>query len=403
MTSSSKPGLRFASSLSTANELEAAFAEITQDLKDKLSGRSISFAAVFLSVPKIFAQRAELKKHIQAFMETFDIEALIGCSGSGVIAAGQEIEHQGAVAVFAGSLPEVQLQAFHCNEIDRRRWQESPTDLGVALTLEDDEHAPLFLLSDPYTFDIEQFLGQLEDRWPQLRILGGLSSGARAPGMNLLICNSEIKNNGCVGLQVRGHFDFYPVVSQGCRPIGRHAIVTRGQGYQIQSIRGQSPRKVLKEVFLELTDEDRQLVHDALLIGRVINEQQHEFHRGDFLIRPILKLEEDCLIIADHVRTGQTVQFHVRDANTAREELEQLLKQHKQQAKNSHAALMFSCNGRGRHLFQRDHHDIGLVQSELGEVPVAGFFCSGEIGPVGNQHFLHGFTNSLGLFCERSS
>ncbi|MEE9149775.1 MAG: FIST C-terminal domain-containing protein, partial [Candidatus Tectomicrobia bacterium] len=64
-------------------------------------------------------------------------------------------------------------------------------------------------------------------------------------------------------------------------------------------------------------------------------------------------------------------------------------------------ALLFSCNGRGADLYGEPDHDSRVVAAATGIVPIAGFFCNGEIGPIGNTNFLHGFTASIGLFQEK--
>ena len=99
------------------------------------------------------------------------------------------------------------------------------------------------------------------------------------------------------------------------------------------------------------------------------------------------------------VRAGQTVQFHLRDAKTASDDLHELLRlQRIKMEQVPQGALVFSCNGRGLGLFKEHNHDIRMIQQYLGPVPAAGFFSSGEIGPVAGINFLHGFTNSMVLF-----
>ncbi|MFM7251404.1 MAG: FIST C-terminal domain-containing protein, partial [Planctomycetaceae bacterium] len=147
----------------------------------------------------------------------------------------------------------------------------------------------------------------------------------------------------------------------------------------------------------EIDEVDRQLVRSSLHIGRVASEYQERFRRGDFLVRNVVGADPDTGVIAvgDLVRTGQTVQFHVRDAGTAHEDLLHLLAAAASPAPAG--ALAFTCNGRGTRLFPEPHHDARAIQDCLGALPVTGFFAQGEIGPIGKRNFLHGFTASIAL------
>ena len=158
---------------------------------------------------------------------------------------------------------------------------------------------------------------------------------------------------------------------------------------------------VLRETYEELDEGDQALVREGLHVGRVINEYQDRFGRGDFLVRNVLGADDSGgIAITDHVRVGQTVQFHVRDAETADEDLRTMLAEDQAKHPESHVAggLLFSCNGRGSRLFPAPDHDVQAVRDAYGPIPVAGFFAMGELGPIGGKNFVHGFTASLALF-----
>ena len=162
----------------------------------------------------------------------------------------------------------------------------------------------------------------------------------------------------------------------------------------------------LEAVFESLTDEDRQRAHRALHLGIVIDEHRNRFERGDFLIRNLLGADRTTgtVAIGDVVQEGQTVQFHLRDAESATDDLNSLLATDRAEHRRPPlGALMFSCCGRGRGLFGRPNHDVAVTMERLGPIPIAGFFAQGEIGPIGNRNFLHGYTASLALFSERET
>jgi small ligand-binding sensory domain FIST len=202
---------------------------------------------------------------------------------------------------------------------------------------------------------------------------------------------------------LRGPVQVRTIVSQGCRPIGRHLVITKAQENLIQGLGGRPPLAHLQELWQELSPQEQQLFQRGLHVGRVINEYQGEFQRGDFLVRNVMGLERDtgALAITERVRVGQTVQFHVRDAATADEDLHALLQLDvSAHEKKPGGALLFTCNGRGTRLFAEPNHDARVIRDEVGAVPTAGFFAQGELGPVGGQNFIHGFTASVVLFEE---
>jgi len=210
--------------------------------------------------------------------------------------------------------------------------------------------------------------------------------------------------SGAVAVLVHGPVEIRAVVSQGCRPIGRHFVVTKAEQNVILELSGKPPLAQLQEVFDTLTPREQELVQSGLHVGRVINEYQETFGRGDFLVRNVVGADRKsgAIAIGDFVRPGQTVQFHIRDAETADEELRELLSAARDSGGGSPlGALMFTCNGRGTRMFSQPHHDAGALGEVLGGIPLAGFFAQGEIGPVGGHSFLHGFTASIALFSPR--
>jgi small ligand-binding sensory domain FIST len=261
----------------------------------------------------------------------------------------------------------------------------------------------LLVLGDPFTFPANEFLTQVNEDYRGLRVMGGMASGVRGPGQCRLILGEEVHDSGAVGVALRGPSLVRSIVSQGCRPIGRHFVITAGHDNIITALGGRQPLEVLQELWQELSPPDQELFQRGLHVGVVINEYQDQFQRGDFLVRNVIGLERETgsLAITDRVRIGQTVQFHVRDAATADEDLRDLLQMNRAaQERAPSGALLFTCNGRGTRLFAEANHDAGVVRAQAGEIPLAGFFAQGELGPIGGQNFIHGFTASVVLFEE---
>jgi small ligand-binding sensory domain FIST len=265
----------------------------------------------------------------------------------------------------------------------------------------------LVLLADPFTFPVEAFLGRLGEDRPGLQVIGGMASAAQGPGGNRLVLDGDVRAEGAVGVLLAGAPAVTTVVSQGCRPVGQAYIVTDADDNVVRTLAGRPALERLAEVAEALPDEERQLIAQGLHVGLVVDEHRAEFGRGDFLVRNVLgaSRETGAISVGTTVGVGQTLQFHVRDAVAADEDLRVLLAEAASgdAAVGVDAALLFTCTGRGRRLFGVDSHDAGVVDELLGPLPVAGAFCAGELGPVGGHNHVHGFTASLALFARQTT
>lgn len=328
--------------------------------------------------------------------------ALIGCPGETIIADDLELERTPALTLWlARWATNVSLTPYHLTfeqTADGASLLGWPDDLGEA----DPTRSLLLVLGDPFTFPSDDFLQQSNDEKPGLPIIGGMASASHQPGVNRLVMGANTVEQGAIGVLLQGDFPFRAVVSQGCRPIGKPLIVTKAHHNLIVELGGKPALAQLQEIWQSLDPADQQLVRQGLHVGLVINEYQDSFQRGDFLVRNVMGIEQSsgAVAITDRVRVGQTVQFHIRDAATADEDLRQLLSVNRQDLATPAGALLFSCNGRGTRLFPVPHHDARLVRNEMDDVPLAGFFAMGEIGPVGGRNFMHGFTASVVVFGE---
>jgi small ligand-binding sensory domain FIST len=260
------------------------------------------------------------------------------------------------------------------------------------------------LLPDPFSIDAQKLLDVFNTTFPQRPVLGGLASGGQSPGTCALLFNGEVVH-GAVGAVLEGNFVLRTVVSQGCKPIGQPQIITRCEGHIIYELGRRPALEVIRETITNLSPADQDLVRTSLMIGRVIDEYKEQFGRGDFLIRTFMGADAQSGAVAfgDAFRAGQTVQLHVRDATTAREDLQLLMETLTPDisARPARGALLFSCNGRGAHMYGEPDHDSRVIAETTGAIPIAGFFCNGEIGPIGPTNFLHGFTASIGIFQEK--
>lgn len=325
----------------------------------------------------------------------------MGCTCAGIIGSQEEIEGLPASSLILARLPGVKIMPFMMNQT-RLEAMRQPEDWYNLFEIYPSEKPIFLILPDPFLFDMNRFLEDMNRVYPQCPIIGGLASGALRPGENTLILDKEKFSQGLVGFILSGNIRVETIVSQGCRPIGETFIVTKAHENIIYTLAGRPLMDVLKDVLKKASPEDQALAQEAVFVGVAMDEYKHSFKRGDFLIRGLMGIDQNsgAGAIADYVKTGQTVQFHVRDAKSARDDLEELLnlQQVKENNQKPSGVLVFCCNGRGQNLFQVKNHDIKILQKYIGAVPTAGFFCAGEIGPVGGNNFLHGFTSSIALF-----
>jgi small ligand-binding sensory domain FIST len=389
----------FAAAVSTTPHTPEAFDAVCAPALAQLGGRP-DLALLFFS-PHHLAAAESLAA---AARERLGASCLLGCVGESIVGNGREVEDEPAVSLWlARWTGAVEQTPFH---LTLEGTPDGPTLLGWpdALQEADPARSAMLLLGDPYTFPADLFLREMNESHRGVPVLGGMASGTQGPGQCRLIVGERVVDQGAAGVLLRGDLGLRCIVSQGCKPVGRHMVITRAHDNVIAELGGKTPLHQLQELWPELPPEDQELMRrGGLHVGRVINEQQGEFRRGDFLIRNVVGIDQEggALAITERVRVGQTVQFHVRDAASADEDLRALLRHDlSAHAKRPAAALLFSCNGRGTRLFPEPDHDARAVRAEAGELPLAGFFAQGELGPVGGQNFIHGFTASVALFEE---
>ncbi|MDQ3936639.1 MAG: FIST C-terminal domain-containing protein [Actinomycetota bacterium] len=382
--------VRIATGLAVDDSGPDAFAEAAARAQLGLGGAPADLVVAFAAAPNL----THVEEGLAALEERLGPRALIGCGAQGVIAAGRELE-TGGVAVWAASMPEAVVRPFHLEAFEADAGGIAIAGLPELVGAE-----ALILLADPYTFPVEPLLDRLAADHPGLPVIGGLASAGAAPGHGALLHSGGLEERGAVGVALSG-VDVRPCVSQGARPIGPEMVITACHDNVIEELASRPALQRLHEAIAELDPDERDLAAHGLLLGIVIDENQPDYERGDFLIRGLLGADESegSVRVGERVRVGQTVRLQVRDGESADEDLRETLGRHMEALSGPPAgALLFSCNGRGSHMFGEPGHDALALEDAFGGAPAAGFFCAGEIGPVGARSFLHGFTASVALF-----
>jgi small ligand-binding sensory domain FIST len=409
--------IQWLNSLSTRPSLEAAVTEVVEQIKGDLSGTP-DLGIVFISS----AYCSEYPRLIPLILEKLPIKVLIGCDGGGVVGMdssheAKEVEQNPALSLTVAYLPDIEVDPFHIRVQDIPDL-DSPPDTWIRMIGVAPEKQPEFiLLCDPFASKINDLLAGLDFAYSGSNKVGGLASAGMVGALNGLFYHtpeggSHLYREGTIGVALSGNISFETIVAQGCRPIGEPYQVTQQERNIIlelgelessgREIRPRSPLQVLRDLVQGLSESDRLLAQNSLFIGIVRNEFKLQLKAGDFLIRNVLGVDprSGAIAIGDRIRPGQRVQFHLRDSETSAEDLDNLLKDYTEKKEQNLdevvGALIFSCLGRGEGLYNQPNFDSHLFERYFPNIPLSGFFCNGEIGPLSGETFLHGYTS---VFC----
>jgi small ligand-binding sensory domain FIST len=366
-----------------------AFAEAAARAAMGLGGAPCDVALVFAGQDNL----THAGMGLDAVHDRLRPAALAGCGAQGVVGTGREVE-TGGVVVWAASLGAGQAESFHLEAVAAGEGRLAITGMP---DLSDDEALVMFV--DPYTFPAEALLAEIANSSPGVPVVGGLAAAESAPAA--LFHGASVSPMGAVGV-VLSDVTVNCTVSQGASPIGPEMVVTACDGNVIEELASQPALdRLMDAIRNELSPDEQALATQGLLVGIVIDENRPDYERGDFLVRALMSVDEQerTITIGERVRVGQTVRLHVRDAASADVDLRDALERAARELDRPAAgALMFTCNGRGSHMFGSAGHDADALAREIGPAPAAGFFCAGEIGPVGARSFVHGFSTSVALF-----
>jgi small ligand-binding sensory domain FIST len=393
--------MRWASAIDTDVSLVPAVERAAEKIFTDLGRQEPDLLIVFVSQE----HAARFDAVAELLHREFENAYLFGCCGTAVIGGGREIEDQAAISLTGATLPGVKFRGLHLDAAkvpplyaEARVWEDT-------LHLTANQQPSFLILADPFSFETETFVRGLDRVYPSAVKIGGLASGARQVGGTALYLGNRVYRSGAITLALTGDIEVDAVVAQGCRPIGDPMFVTGAHENLIREIDGHAPRDVLTDLFERVGPADRELFNQSLFLGLAMRRDASEYVPGDFLIRNILGMDPQsgALWVSAHVPNNSVVQFHLRDATTSAMDLERVLMSYRASQRFSPVggALLFSCAGRGMVLYGQTDHDSNAFRRLIADVPLGGFFCDGEIGPVQNTTYLHGYTSSFAVFRER--
>lgn len=395
--------MKWFSAVSFSQNWEAAVHELVEKNQRSMEGDKPHLAVLFVTPH----HEKSYKKIHQAVSKQFPSAFLIGCSGGGIIGGNKEVESEPAISLMVAHLPNVKIHPFRVADEELPDLDGSPKAWHKVIGVEPDVDPQFVILSDPFSIQIENFVRGMDYAYPKSVKIGGLASGAMAPGGNALFLNEQFSSSGLIGLAFSGDIVISPLVAQGCRPIGPLLRVTACDRNILLAVDDQPPLMALQEMYESLTPRDQNLLQSSLFLGIVSDSNNGDPGPGDFLIRNIVNADTQrgYIGIGALLRVGQSVQFHLRDAETSHQDLKHVLERYvarpelyNKDLAQSQGVMLFSCAGRGSYLYGEANHDTNLFGRVVGNLPISGFFCNGEIGPVGQSTYVHGYTSCFGVF-----
>ena len=393
--------MHWTSAVSDAPSFSEAVDQVAEQIAVSLDGARPNLTLVFISrhhAPSYFVAP-------ELFSSRLESDLLIGCSASGVIGAGREIEGRPGVAVCAGVMPKTGAHQFHFNQADMPDADAAPDAWHNLIGLGPDSVRSFLLFPDPYTIQPDALIAGLDFAYPNANKVGGLVSGGGGPGTSALVADGKVHRSGVSGVALTGDVSVDSVVAQACRPIGRPMIVTEAQENMLLGLDGEKALNVLRNVFQGVSPQSQKLIRRSVQLGILSQQAGESDANSEYVVRNVIGMIEEtgALAIGDVIREGQVVQFHVSDAQTAEQELRASLEDYiLDDNRVPSSALMFSCLSLGKRLHGQPDHDTAMFQDVVAPVPLAGFFSNGEISTTDGHTRLHGYTSSFAMFRARS-
>ena len=328
------------------------------------------------------------------------IPLLVGTVGSGLIGTWKEAEGASGMSLLLVRLPQTALTPVLITPAQIEA-STGPAYWTRETGLSAEDVDAWIILANPAVTGLEGWLAEWNLAFPNSPSIGGLASSAGEKSEHVLLLDGEATEAAVLALAVKGS-NIRTIVSQGCKPVGEPFTITRAEENLVLELGSRPAYQVLSETFNALSDEEKERARGNLFAGLAASEYVADLKRGDFLVRNLLGADPDtgAVAIGARARSGQTLQYQLRDKITAHHDLIDLAQSKSGGPGQPFASLVFSCNGRGRSFFGVPDHDANTLAEIFGPLASAGFFCNGEIGPIGKASYLHGYTASVALFCE---
>jgi len=366
----------FISAHSTHPNWHQAVGECISQVSGHVKGKTLGFVYAsdsFACFLQLIA--AELQ-------QTIGVESWVGTVGLGICAGFKEVYEQPALSILL-------------TDIDPQHYRTFEGIIGPELTdipqCGDNTATVGILHGDPCNQSLAKLIKRLADSVPEGFMIGGLSSSRNG---NLQIVNASLSEGGISGVLFSDQVPITTAVTQGCSPIAARRTITECSRNVIVLLDDRPALEVMKEDTGEMLSCDTADIGNHIFVGFPVTGSD----TGDYLVRQLMGIDfnNNLIAVSEMVEQGQSMMFCRRDGDTARRDMYRMLGSIKKHIgdRQAQGALYYSCLGRGCSLFGPDSQELGMIRQQLGDIPISGFFCNGEIAH--NQ--LHGFTGVLTIF-----
>lgn len=378
--------------VSTHSNTARAALDAAKQVQQRLGDRQPDWCIVFVTDEHV----AFLGSMQESLTGALGTPYIVGCSAAGVLACGKEFEEGPALGLLAVCSDQLRATPF----LFRDRGDQgltAATQLGQRMVSSRDSGDLLVVWPDPYHVRPDHLLTGLDAVLPGLPVVGGAAS-ARINGATLQFCGAETADAGVSGLRMGGRFRHTVEVTHGCAPLTKPLRATRVHENMILELDGRPAFDVLREQAPDDLMKDLPAAIRTLFVGLLAPGAAE----SDYLIRNIVAADPDTGVVAisDRVGEGQQLVFALRERKAARRDLVSALDRVRSTGREYRFGLYFNCLARGRALYGEPGIDAAEIHSALPDVPILGFFCNAEIGPLKGENQLFTYTGVLVLVGE---
>ncbi|MAS92462.1 MAG: hypothetical protein CMO55_04630 [Verrucomicrobiales bacterium] len=327
---------------------------------------------------------SDYRPHIDKLVEILQIDGhartIAGASAGGIFGVGTQQENITGISLLFLKLPGVKVK------VDIPEGKK----ISTKFTLNEEQISPkaTILLGNPVSTDLSEILEKFNTKLPKTPVVGGLITGGPEEEDLFLFTENGKRSVDTMAIHLFGRVHMETLVSQTCRPIGEPFVITEALEDEVMTIGRRPAYEVLKEAFESLKTLDQELADGNVFAGIAAKEDVEEFKTGDFLIRRITStdLDHGSLTLDSPVRSGQTIQFQLRDPEMANQNLSKHCGAIKSEHGDPLAIFVASDVQRSLAFYEETNEDATIIHSHFGESPVAGLFANREIAPIGEEN-----------------
>jgi small ligand-binding sensory domain FIST len=380
--------------VSTHTNTARAALDAAQQVLEQLGDQRPDWCVVFVTDE----HAAFLASMQESLIEVLGTPYIVGCSVAGVLACGKEFEDGPALGLLAVHSDQLRGTPFLFRDTGDHGLTAA-TRLGQRMVGSRDSGDVLVVWPDPYHVRPDHLITGLDAILPGLPVVGGAAS-ARVNGATFQFCGTETADAGISGLRLGGDFRHTVAVTHGCAPLTKPFRATRVHENLILELDGRPAFDVLSEHAPPDLMQDLSAAIQHLFVGLLPSGAEE----NDYLIRNIVAADPDTGVvgISDRVEEGQQLVFSRRERDAAKRDLVQTLDRvsSAEAAGDYRFGLYFNCLARGQALYQEPGIDAAEIHRALPDVPILGFFCNAEIGPLKGENQLFTYTGVLVLIGE---